>query len=63
MHQTPTNPAEEGNFLGLMFMIACPFKAVSTDKCVLISSAQRLRKYTIPAEINLLFPLMNSFDE
>jgi len=40
MHQTPITPEEEGNFLGLMFMIACPFKAASTDKCVLISSAQ-----------------------
>jgi hypothetical protein len=31
MHQTSTNPEEEGNFLGLMFMTACPFKAASTD--------------------------------
>jgi hypothetical protein len=59
MHPTPITPEEEENFLGLMFMIACPFKAASIDKFVLISSAQRLRKYTIPAEVNVLFPLLN----
>jgi hypothetical protein len=59
----PHNLTEEGHFLSLLFMKACPFKAASTDKCVLISYAQRLRKYTIPAEVYLFFPLVNLFDE